>query len=157
MLIVAERSPFAEGSNLTTKVDEPPGSIVGEGAELTVKSAAFVPENRILAILSVSFPELEIRNVRVIEPVQTKTDPKLVKSVVEGERSPSTIVTEFPVTFTSGSSTVPEQETPFTTPPGETKFEVEPVKTKPWRVPLLPVPLASVRVVIAVLLPAGAP
>ncbi len=43
-MTVAERRPVAEGSNVTSKVVDPPIATVVAGAEVTVKSAALVPE-----------------------------------------------------------------------------------------------------------------
>jgi len=57
MLIVAERSPVAEGSKRTSNVVEPPAATEAAGCVVTTKSAAWVPVSVTgVAPVSVSTP-----------------------------------------------------------------------------------------------------
>jgi hypothetical protein len=58
MLTVADRSPAAEGLNVTVKVLEPKAGMDAPGAKVTVKSAAFAP--LIATVPMPSVPTLEV-------------------------------------------------------------------------------------------------
>ena len=85
-----------------------------------------------------------------------KTVPWSVPSVVEGVLSPSKMSNDAPCTLISGAVTG-EQLVPVVTPPGATQLEVAPVREKPVNVPLLPLLVASVRVVMPLLFPPPIP
>ncbi len=102
-MIVAVRTPRAEGSKVTSNVVDPPAGTDSAGWSVTEKSPAFVPETSTDVRVSAPDPVFSMLNVRVTVPAGVATEPKSVWSAVPGVVSPSAMVTLLPVMLISGA------------------------------------------------------
>ena len=103
IVMVALRSPVADGSKVTSNVVDPPGETGEAQPAPIVKSAAFAPEARMEEIVRSPLPVFSIVNVRTIEPAATSAAPKNVLSPGIGDVSPSPISKPLPDTAISGA------------------------------------------------------
>ena len=145
----AVRNPPAVGVKAITKLALPAAGILSDEMEVTVNSAALVPEIIGFARLSVLNPVLAITKVLLV------AEPNEVRFKVEVLVAPLAIVFPLPDTDMVAVGAVAVVK-PLATAPGRIQLEVGPVRANELSVPVF-APAASIKVTTAVFVPEGIP